>query len=419
MSDTNKQSLEMSCASLELSSGKLKSAIKSKFATILSGIEDGQLVILWPNGAETRHGTVSSQVAHNVTIEFHSYRPVQRLIFGGAVGFAESYLRAEWSCNNLTNFFSLVMRNENRLFSPTRGKQVSRLARTIRHLLNRNSKRGSQKNISYHYDLGNSFYRLWLDRSMSYSAGVFHDESMTLEQAQLGKMEKIAQMLNASAGERVLEIGCGWGSLAQFLAVKNGCSVDAISLSHQQLDYANAALESNTDISDSSASVEFRHQDYRAVERTYDHIVSVEMFEAVGEEYWKAYFSKVAQLLESGGNVVLQVITILEERFDHYKKNPDFIQRYIFPGGMLPTKTRLLDLIEEAGLQLVDSFWFGEGYAETLRHWSDRFEESSNEIFAQGYDERFVRMWRYYLNYCEVGFRFGSTDVGLLACKKV
>lgn len=419
MSDTNNQGLNVTTSSLIPAAPDLKSAIKRKFETILSGIEEGQLSIHWPNGAVTRHGETSDHEADNATIRFHNYQPIQRLMFGGAVGFAESYLRAEWDADDLYDFFTLVMRNERRLFGPTRGGAVSRSLRTLRHLMNKNSTRGSRKNIAYHYDLGNEFYALWLDKSMNYSAGIYKDATTCLAEAQQNKMNRIGQLLRAGPDDSVLEIGCGWGALAQFLAQDSGCSVDAISLSQEQLSYARKSLSTIGTLNAAKPlKINYLHQDYRAVSKRYDHIVSVEMFEAVGEEYWSAYFSKVSELLNQGGNAVFQVITLSEERFEHYKKNPDFIQRYIFPGGMLPTKTKLYELINDAGLELVDTHWFGGGYASTLRDWFTRFEDCTKEVAAQGYDDRFIRMWRYYLNYCEAGFRFQTTDVGLLACRK-
>lgn len=419
MSTNNNQGIRVLPANAKHLKPDLKLALRARFEAITSGIEDGQLCIKWPNGAETLHGVPSDVEHHNSTIEFHSYKPIRRLMFGGAVGFAESYLRQEWSTDSLDRFFSLVMRNEGQLFGRTRGKSLARIGRLIRHFGNRNSTRGSQKNISYHYDLGNDFYREWLDDTMSYSAAIFDDSVSSLEDAQRLKMQKITEMLSPSATDKVLEIGCGWGSLAQHISKSTACDIDAISLSEEQLQFARNSYRENSFFSGSSSpKIDFRYQDYRTVKDRYNHIVSVEMFEAVGEEYWPTYFKKVSDLINRGGNVVLQVITISEERFDHYKRQPDFIQRYIFPGGMLPTKNQLFQLIDDAGLELVDKHFFGQGYADTLSRWLDRFEQAADTIKSQGFDDRFMRMWRYYLNYCEVGFRFGSTDVGLLKCVK-
>ena len=239
----------------------------------------------------------------------------------------------------------------------------------------------------------------------------------TLEQAQIAKLDQVVDYLNPKPGSRVLEIGCGWGAMAHRLAKVAGCKVEGISLSHEQLRYAQEhnAVEANDQ---SPVATCFRHQDYRQVEGTYDHIVSVEMFEAVGEKYWTTYFSRLNALLDSGGTAALQVITIAEERFDEYKGKPDFIQRYIFPGGMLPSKTHLRELVDSAGFDLVDSCWFGHSYARTLRLWKERFEQVAREVGAQGFDERFLRMWRYYLSYCETGFKFERTDVGQLLMMK-
>jgi cyclopropane-fatty-acyl-phospholipid synthase len=298
----------------------------------------------------------------------------------------------------------------------TGGSWYAKLANVIKHNRNQNSLNGSRRNIEFHYDLGNNFYELWLDPTMSYSSAVFKgDES--LEEAQHMKLDQVVQYLNPQAGAKVLEIGCGWGGMARKLATRASCHVEGISLSHEQLRYAR---EHNTvGIKDDvSGSTSFRHQDYRQVQGSYDHIVSIEMFEAVGEQYWSTYFSKLYELLERGGTAVLQVITIAEDRFEQYRSSPDFIQRYIFPGGMLPTKTHLLDLVNGAGLEIVQTDWFGQSYATTLRLWRDKFDHVSREVQGQGFDERFLRMWRYYLSYCETGFMFGRTDVGQLLITK-
>ena len=399
----------------------LGGVLGKRFDRVLAGIDEGQLTMTWPDGSATRHGRHSPIPGHDAHVVLHNFRPIRQMMLGGEVGFAESYLRGDWSADDLIDLFSLVMRNERAIADATGGSRAARTMNALRHALNRNSERGSRRNIAFHYDLGNDFYRLWLDPSMSYSSALFEAEDEPLATAQARKLDRVATLLAPARGARVLEIGCGWGALAHRLAAGEGCRVEGISLSDEQLDWARErhALEPRPAVGGrGSGSTSFRLRDYRSVAGRYDHVVSIEMFEAVGERYWRTYFDKLAELLDSGGTAVLQVITILEERFETYRSSPDFIQRYIFPGGMLPSKTHLIELADAAGLDLVRSEWFGASYARTLQLWRERFEQVSREVRAQGFDERFLRMWRYYLAYCEAGFRHGSTDVGLLVFAK-
>lgn len=395
----------------------LGSLIGRRFDHLLDGIKIGQLSMTWPDGHTTRHGTRSDDPTQNAHLVLNNFKPIRQVLQFGENGFAESYLRGDWTTDSLRNLFTVIMNNEGEVAAVTAGSRLARMINSIRHGRNHNSLRGSQRNIEFHYDLGNPFYKLWLDNTMSYSSAVFEaDES--LEAAQKNKLVKVVDALKPAAGARVLEIGCGWGAMAHKLATAGECRVEGISLSQEQLKYAR---QNNSVVAATGhqGSTEFRYQDYREVQGKFDHIVSIEMFEAVGEQYWATYFSKLAELLEQGGSAVLQVITIAEERFEEYRASPDFIQRYIFPGGMLPSKERLRNLIDEAGFDLVDTDWFGHSYAITLERWRERFDQVARDVTAQGFDERFLRMWRYYLSYCETGFRFGRTDVGqLLLCKR-
>lgn len=391
----------------------LGSVLGKRFDQVLAGIRHGQLTLTWPDGSATQHGQHSTCPGHNAHIVLKNFRPVRQMMLGGEVGFAESYLRGDWSADNLTDLFLLIMRNEREIADATTGSWLARSINTLRHGLNRNSERGSRRNIAFHYDLGNDFYKLWLDPAMNYSSAVFVDETQPLEAAQDEKLKRVAELLSPAPGARVLEIGCGWGAMARHLARERGSAVQGISLSKEQLAWAKA--HHLVPLSEpGGGSTEFLHRDYRLMQGRFDHVVSIEMFEAVGERYWKTYFEKLASFLSQGGSAVLQVITILEERFDTYRASPDFIQRYIFPGGMLPSKTHLRELAADAGFDLVRSEWFGESYARTLACWQERFEQATRSVTGQGFDDRFVRMWRYYLSYCEAGFRFGSTDVGML-----
>lgn len=416
MSEFHNQSLRPDLPFLYKLQRMFGKVIGRRFDHLLDGISNGQLCFTWPDGHTSVHGTKSDNPQDNAHLFLHNFKPVRQMMTNGENGFAESYLRGDWSTDNLYNLFRLIMNNESEVAAMTSGSWYARLVNSIRHGRNHNSLSGSRRNIEFHYDLGNSFYELWLDASMSYSSALFRADE-TLEEAQHAKLDHVVDYLKPEPESRVLEIGCGWGAMANKLATSAGCHVEGISLSHEQLRYAqehnSVSASDNT-----SGSTSFRHQDYRHVNGTFDHIVSIEMFEAVGEQYWDIYFSKLASLLEQGGTAVLQVITIAEERFEDYKASPDFIQRYIFPGGMLPSKSHLNELIEKAGFDLVDTSWFGKSYATTLRLWRKRFDQVSHEVQAQGFDERFLRMWRYYLSYCETGFDFERTDVGQLLLRK-
>ncbi len=394
--------------------------IKYRFEQVLHGFQDGQLSLTWPDGITNVYGKRSEYAEQNANVVLHSYQPLRRLITDGQIGFAESYMRGEWDTEHLANLFSLIMRNDQRIRPATRGGRLFLLANLWQHWTNRNSHSGSKRNIAFHYDLGNAFYRLWLDRSMSYSSALYHSDTESLDSAQQNKLNRVSELLGMSSGSRVLEIGCGWGGLARQLATNSGVDVIGVSLSTEQLEYArehNSVGSSNSTLE--SSRTRFEYKDYRDIKGKFDHIVSIEMFEAVGEQYWDTYFNKLNELLETGGTAVIQSITIAEDRFDDYRSRPDFIQRYIFPGGMLPTKSRLLEHVERAGLKLEQSQWFGESYARTLSSWCERFEKVSKEVLSMNFDERFVRMWRYYLVYCETGFNIGRTDVGLLKLRKL
>jgi len=275
--------------------------------------------------------------------------------------------------------------------------------------LNRNTRRGSRRNIAAHYDLGNDFYQLWLDSSMSYSSAIYSSPGQTLEDAQRAKLDCVIDLLGLAGGERVLEIGCGWGGLAGRIIEQNGCHVTGLTLSTQQLRYAQRELFQRG----LGGKSDLRLQDYRDAEGTYDRVVSVEMLEAVGAAYWPTFFANLRQRLNPQGAAVLQVITIDQSRFEGYRRRPEFIQRYIFPGGMLPTTAIIEQLVANAGLRLVSSEFFGDSYARTLAEWHRRFQETWPSIAALGFDDRFKRMWEYYLAYCRLGFEIGALNVGL------
>ena len=341
--------------------------------------------------------------------EIH-FRALPSTIFNiwwkGDVGFAESYMHGKWDTPNLAQLLYFMSCNLEPLSSLDRRSPIQQWLTRIAHRLNANTLSGSRKNIAAHYDLGNNFYSRWLDPSMTYSSALF-DHSYDIENAQNRKYQRLLDIIDPKPGDHILEIGCGWGGFAEY-AARHGCHVTGITLSQQQLDYARRRI--STAGLDDRVTLEIR--DYRNIDRQYDHIVSIEMFEAVGREYWDTYFEKLKSSLKPGGNIAIQSITIDETMFDEYVANPGgFIQRYIFPGGMLPTHTLLKQHAAGHGLETMDSMAFGEDYATTLAIWHERFNEQEDWMEQHGYDEYFRRMWRYYLAFCEAGFRDARIDV--------
>jgi len=366
----------------------------------------GSLRIVTPNGETIDFAGRTSGIDATIVIE--RWRAVWRLVRGGEVGFAEAFMDGDWTTPDLTRFLEWALHNEAEA-GAFHGHIGTRLARRIAHGLRANTKRGSRRNIAAHYDLGNDFYRLWLDDSMSYSSGIYAPGIETLAQAQEAKLDRVASLLEVSAGDKVLEIGCGWGGVLERLLTRHACGMTALTLSTEQRAYAQQRVERLG----VAGRADIRLQDYRDVEGRFERIVSIEMLEAVGERYWPAYFETLRARLKAGGTCVLQVITIAEERFAGYRSHPDFIQSYIFPGGMLPTKTAIRDAARAAGLALSREEFFGLSYARTLKEWRERFMAQGGAIAALGLDASFRRMWEYYLGYCEAGFRGGAIDVGL------
>jgi cyclopropane-fatty-acyl-phospholipid synthase len=371
----------------------------------LPALQAGRLRLVLPNGEtiERRGG----EPGPDATLCTHRWRALWRMLTDGEDGFADGYLDGDWSTPELYPLLELCMRNEGALTRQAESSRISRARDHLLHWLRANTRRGSRRNIAAHYDLGNDFFRPWLDNGMNYSSALYSGAD-TLETAQEAKLERAASLLELNGGERVLEIGCGWGALAERLLRRFGATVSGITLSAEQLGHARARLAGEVD----QGRADLRLLDYRHVEGSFDRIVSIEMIEAVGERYWPAYFAKLSSSLRQGGVAVLQAITIAEHRFAAYRKRPDFIQRYIFPGGMLPTWSIIEREASRAGLQLVHHESFGDSYVKTLREWRGRFMQAWPKIEPLGFNERFRRMWEYYLAYCEVGFRTGVVDVG-------
>jgi len=334
----------------------------------------------------------------------------------GDIGFGESYMAGRWDTPDLAELLTLFAENTNALEKAIYGRWFGWVADRVRHLLRSNRKRQAKRNIAAHYDLGNAFYELWLDGTMTYSSGLFEgDEKRILLDAQTAKYERICEVLGLKAGDRVLEIGCGWGGFAEHAAGTRGCRVHGITLSREQLGYARERMRAK----DLESLVTLELRDYRDVRGEFDAIVSIEMFEAVGEQYWPAYFTAVRDRLRRGGRAVIQTITIAESRFDRYRRGTDFIQQYIFPGGMLPSRDAFRDSASRRGLLIGEAYTFGRDYAKTLKQWRQRFNRRVGELNALGFDERFVRMWNFYLAYCEAGFRTGTIDVMQVELKRV
>ncbi len=370
----------------------------------------GRLKVVLPDQEIMYFGPPSNHQAAQIFVR--DYAMFRRMALGGIIGLAESYMAGEWESPDLSALFVFAIQNKAVLRGHMRGGQVMRLINRAYHLVHANTRRGSRRNIAYHYDLGNAFYKHWLDSSMTYSSALYAQQDEALETAQDRKYARICTLAELKAGQSVLEIGCGWGSFARTAVQKHGVDVTGLTLSREQKSYA---ISQNKDIGDKA---EFSLTDYRDATGQYDRIVSIEMFEAVGEENWGQYFHKLKQCLKPGGVAVLQVISIDDEAFKTYRRSADFIQRYIFPGGLLPSKAALSDAINEAGLILEYVENFGQSYAKTLAVWRESFVKAWPDIKAQGFDERFRRMWQFYLSYCEAGFLTGQTDVGFYKIRR-
>ncbi|VWX55097.1 cyclopropane-fatty-acyl-phospholipid synthase family protein [Novosphingobium sp. 9U] len=385
-----------------------------------AGLARGSIMATLPDGSTRLLG--GREEGFDCVVELRSFRALLRLATGGSVGWYQAWEAGEWTSPDPVPLFALFMDNAITLGQAARARGPWRLAARWLHRLHRNSRKGAQRNIHAHYDLGNDFYAQWLGTTMFYSSALFSRENGPSQHAQFfseldaGQSAKVAaldQRLTLSPGERVLEIGCGWGTLAACLAEERGVLVDAISLSDEQLDYA------GTRWSPKRGAVDFRKQDYRDVAGAYDAIVSVEMVEAVGREYWGEFLDCIARNLRPGGRAALQYISLCDELFESYAQSADFIQTYIFPGGMLLNEPEFRALAEERGLTWEDHQPFGLDYARTLAMWRERFDDAVEEgRLPVGFDEHFVRLWRYYLMYCEGGFLGGGIDVAQVTLRK-
>ena len=374
------------------------SFVESSWRRAISGIEHGTLEFIAPNGEVTL--VTGQKPGPRARFEVHSWDVLRRIMARGDIGLGEEYIAGSWDTDNVENLVSLFLLNLDHFENFSDGNFLNRLGFVIHNaLVRRNSLAGSTRNIKAHYDVGNDFYSLWLDRSMTYSSALYQG-SNALEDAQQNKYCRILSRFEKPRAS-VLEVGCGWGGFAERAAADNH-HVTGLTISPAQHAFARQRLAGAADI---------RLQDYRLAKGTYDNIVSIEMFEAVGEHYWPQYFACIAERLKRGGRAVIQTITIRDELFDGYRSRSDFIRHYVFPGGMLPSLQRFREEAEKAGLKFAGAFSFGKDYARTLRDWSDRMQAKSDEITALGHDQRFLRNWQFYLGICAAAFAVSRTDV--------
>ena len=347
-------------------------------------------------------------------IRIHNSGIFERLLREGQLGFCDAYLDGQWSTPNLQAFMDYIHADNDEVFDSFPGQKLVQLYERFRFRMQGNSKGQARKNISYHYDLGNDFYGLWLDKTMTYSSAIFADGQESLEKAQTAKYASMVDQMGVKAGDHVLEIGCGWGGFAEYAAKERGLNVTCLTISKEQIKYSQDRITA-AGLQD---LVTFKLQDYRDETGVYDGIASIEMFEAVGEKYWPSYFKTIHDRLKPGAQATLQIITVRNDRFDMYRKSVDFIQKYIFPGGMLPSPAVLAQQVEKAGLNVVKSIEFGESYSQTLRRWHDTFNDKWDQVVAMGFDDRFRRMWNFYLTSCAATFHYGNCDVTQITISK-
>ncbi len=384
----------------------------SRVYAMAQEMENGQVDFVLPDGRHFR--AVGKNPLPVAEIQIHNADLFARLIRDGDLGFCDAYLDEWWSTPDLQAFMDVAHANED-IYDSFPGMGLVRKYEALRFWLQSNSKKQARKNISYHYDLGNDFYKLWLDDTMTYSSALFEDGAQqSLEAAQTAKYASMVDQMGVQPGDHVLEIGCGWGGFAEYAAKERGLKVTCLTISKEQFKYAQERID-KAGLSD---LVEFKLQDYRDERGIYDGIASIEMFEAVGEKYWPSYFNTLRDRLKPGKLATLQIITVQDRRWKIYKRGVDFIQKYIFPGGMLPSPSVLRQQVEKAGLGVVKSIEFGKSYDLTLRRWHVTFNEKWEEIAAMGFDERFKRMWNFYLTSCASTFDSGNCDVTQITVKR-
>jgi len=380
---------------------------------LLEKMEHGTLTVQFPDRSSKVYGNGAMPHA---AISLRNWNVFLASMKSGDIGFAETYIAGDWTTPALSDLLRVMIQNRRVVEDLIYGSWWGRMIYRVKHLLNRNHKANSRKNIHAHYDLGNAFYELWLDGTMNYSSALFEgDFSRTMQTAQNAKVRRALQATDVKAGSRVLEIGCGWGALAEMATLEMGAHVTGVTLSTEQLAFANARMKWNG----KAAQVDLRLQDYRDIDDgPYDAVCSIEMIEAVGQEYWPTYFQTVSKMLKPGGKACIQSIVIDDALFDRYVKSTDFIQQYIFPGGCLPSPSEFRRQARLAGLEVVDELKFGPDYAETLRRWRHDFLAHEAQVLTLGFDTAFIRTWEFYLAYCEAAFDEANTDVIQFTLKK-
>ena len=387
-------------------------AFRAALRLIVANWAIGNLTFVMPTGREIHvHG---SEPGPEGRLIIRDFRFIRRALAAGDVGFAEAYMAGEFDTPDLPDLLYLFAANWDRTHHITMGNPLSWTINRIRHALKSNSRRGSKKNIHAHYDLGNAFYGRWLDPTMTYSSAKFERPGQPLAEAQTAKYAALARSMGLQSGQSVLEIGCGWGGFAEYAAKEVGAKVTAITISQEQYAFARQRMFDQG----LAEQADIRLVDYRDVEGRYDRVASIEMFEAVGERYWPSYFAKINSSLAPGGRAGLQVITIADEYFDEYRSRSDFIQQYVFPGGMLASEQHLKKITQKAGFTWTGIDRFGHDYADTLAQWHASFDAVWGEIRPLGFDERFRKLWKFYLSYCEAGFRTERTNVVQLSMTK-
>ena len=391
-----------------MTSTKGQSGLPRYFAAaygVAQKLQNGRLDFVLPDGRRFRiEGPNPGPVAE---MDIHNADLFARMIREGDLGFCEAYLDGWWSTPDLQAFMDLVHEDNDSVYSGFPGMGLVRIYEKLRFWMQSNSRAQARRNIASHYDLGNDFYRLWLDETMTYSSGLFQSGQESLERAQVQKYASMVDQMGAKPGDHVLEIGCGWGGFAEYAAKERGLRVTGLTISQAQHDYAVARMQR----AGLAGQVEIKMQDYRDERGVYDGVASIEMFEAVGEKYWPVYFQTLRDRLKPGKNATLQIITVPDARFERYRESVDFIQKYIFPGGMLPSPGALAREVEAAGLRLGASIEFGASYSQTLRRWHAAFDGKWAEVARMGFDDRFRRMWNFYLTSCAGAFEGGNCDV--------
>ena len=386
-----------------------KSVKTQTLLKILTQLQYGHLTLTLPNNKVMEFG--NRQDPLHADIQIHEWSVFKQILSHGDIGFAESYIKGEWNTTNLKSILDLAIRNRTILEKAIYGSWLGSIIYRLKHWLRDNSKSGSRKNIHAHYDLGNAFYNLWLDPTMSYSSAWFSEgNQQTLAEAQRAKIQRILQSLNTKPHDHILEIGCGWGGVMEEALISNR-SITGLTLSTEQKAFAEKRLSKVQSNTGTSATFEVRMQDYRDCQERFEGIASVEMFEAVGEKHWPEYFQSIAKCLKPGGKACIQTIVIAEDLFERYRHNTDFIQQYVFPGGMLPSRTSFKASAEKAGLQVEEEFAFGQDYAKTLCLWQESFNQKLDDVRKLGFDEAFIRLWNFYLMYCAAGFSQNNIDV--------